>query len=163
MTEAVWNELIELADKLAPSLLTLLGVLLGWSLNARSQRKQLRLDRLEESFREFREVRTVVENLPSDLDQNALEARLSDDDFRKKISLRLLRLFGLRTELIPSLHRDFRDFIDKRFRPLFEIEAGSYTLRTDKLKEFAECCFDLRRITIRVEEELGKEYEKLWK
>jgi len=157
----VWEQILGIIDKLTPSLLALIGVYLGWALNSRSQKKLTQLELLESTFNSFREVRSLVDNIPPDLDEAALIEKLRDDKFKKNLSGRLVRLFGLRTELIPSLHAHFVDFIDNKFRYLYEIETGSYELRSDRINNFANACIELRTITLKVEKELNKNYEKL--
>jgi len=145
-------------------LLPLVGVWLGWVLNSHSQRKQRRLERLAESFNALREIRHVVEDIPPDLDEKELNERLaSDPDFQKSLSSRLARLFGLRTELIPSLDKEFSELIDKQLQPLYKIQTGSYDFKAERINDFAFSCMRLKELVLQVENRLSDEYEKLKK
>ena len=57
---------------------------------------------INDKFIALREIRSVVENIPPNLTTKELEEKLkSDPDFRNNLTNRLVRLFGLRNELIP--------------------------------------------------------------
>lgn len=158
--EQTLNFLIDLIPKLLP----LAGVWLGWGLNSHSQNKKRRLDRLTESFSALKEIRHVVEDIPSDLNKDELHKRLEEHPpFRKSLSFRLIRLFGLRTELIPSLDKDIAELIDNQLRPLYIIETGKYDFKEDRLPEFAVICLKLRESVLNIEKRLTNEYEKLKK
>ena len=159
----MWEQFLSLVERLTPSLLPLLGVWLGWKLHSHSQWKQRRLDRLADSFNALREIRRIVEDVPPDLKIDELRERLADDNFRRNLGNRFVRLFGLRTELIPSLDNDIVDFIDNQLRPLYIIETGTYDLREERVAEFAVSCLELRKLSHRVEKQLSGEYEKLRK
>ena len=159
----LWGQLLSIVKEIIPILLPLLGVWLGWRLNSHSQRKQNRLDRLADSFTALKEIRQIAENVPPDLNVDELTKRLGENDFCKKLNHRLIRLFGLRTELIPFLDNDIVDFIDNQLRPLYKIETGAYDLRDECVPKFATCCLRLRTLANRVEKRLCDEYEKLRK
>jgi hypothetical protein len=142
--------------------IALAGVWLGWRLSAASQRIQRRLDVMRERFGALAEILKVVNNVPPDLGRQALARKLAEDEeFRNSLGHRLVRLFGLRTELIASLDRELVFFIDHTFLPLFVIGVGRYELRGDKLTEFAAAACDLRDLTTQVEQRLVAEYERL--
>ena len=81
----MWEQILGIIDKLTPSLLALIGVYLGWALNSRSQKKLTQLELLESTFNSFREVRSLVDNIPPDLDEAALIEKLRDDKFKKNL------------------------------------------------------------------------------
>lgn len=159
----MWEQILSLIDRSTPSLLMLFGVWLGWKLNSHSQWKQNRLDRLADSFNALRKIRHVVENVPPDLEIGALRERLTEDKLRKGLSEDFVRLFGLRTELIPFLDSDIVDFIDNHLRPLYIIQTGTYEFREERVAEFAASCLQLRALARRVENRLSEEYEELRK
>jgi hypothetical protein len=70
----------------------------------------------------------------------------------------LVRLFGLRSELIPFIEPDVVDLIDKRLAPLYIIENGSYTFRADKLSEFADVAVSAKTLVAFVEDKLTQKY-----
>lgn len=62
----------------------------------------------------FREIKHVIANIPPGLNKKELETKLSSDDsFRKQLTNRLIRLFGLRIECIPFIEPEFVAFADK--------------------------------------------------
>ena len=138
------------------------GAFLGYCFSSVSQRRQRRLDSLNDRFAALRKFIKVVEDIPSDVGRQELVFRLqSDKRFREELAHRLVRLFGLRNELVPLLDREVVDFIEKTFRPLFDIETGEYALSPDKVEQFGEAALELRRISSRVEKRLVAEHEKL--
>ena len=158
-----WREVLRFLEDLAPSVIPLVSVWLGWQLSTQSQRRQRRLDSLSGAFAALREILHVVENIPANLSAEELQNRLGDDNFRQNLSDRLVRLFGLRTELIPSLDNEFIALIDRDLRPLYVIETGTYKLRQECIVQFAVTLAKLRDLSNRVERRLVAEYEKLQK
>lgn len=104
----------------------------------------------------------MADNVPPELSTTDLKARLAEDpEFCMRLNHRLIRLFGLRTELTPYLEPEIRRFIDGTFRPLFTIAVGSYELPPEKVDRFANAAIELRRLTGTVEEKLISEHERL--
>jgi len=144
--------------------LTLIGVWLGWVLNSLSQRRQHRMESLQSYFAALREVMKVTSNIPPDLGVSELQSRVeSEVEFQNSLSGRLVRLFGLRTELIPYLDKEIIEFIDQRFKPLYTIETGTYEIRSNMSKEFAVAVYQLRLLVERVERRLVSKYENISK
>jgi hypothetical protein len=163
MSDALQEALNVLKAIVAPGI-TLAAVWLGWWLSVSSQRAQRRLDRLNDRFAALSEVMNVVDNVPPDLTGQQLVAKLeSDEEFQKSLVHRLVRLFGLRNELIASLDRELVGFVETRFRPLFVARVGSCELPPDRVPQFGAAAFDLRSLVQRVELKLLAEQEKLAK
>ena len=156
------TEVVAAIQPMLAPVLTLVGVWVGWRLGASSRRGERRMERLRERMEALAEILKVVDNVPPDIGRQELVERVSrDPEFAKSLSMRLLRLFGLRTELIATIDREIGDFIDERVRPVFEIAVGNYQLRADRISEFAAAAVDLRILTKRVERRLIDEYEQL--
>jgi len=156
-------EILRLVESLAPSVVPILGVWLGWQLGTISQRRQRRLDSLERSFIALREILPVIDQIPSGLSMEELQNRLGDNTFKKSMAERVVRLFGLRRELIPFIDHEFVELIDNKLGPLYIIDAGTYTLRENHVKQFAAILVELRDLSVRVERKLVAEHEKLKK
>jgi hypothetical protein len=112
-------------------------------------------------FQALKEIKSVTDNIPPPLSEKELEERLtSDQDFRRQLSYRLIRLFGLRNELMPFIEPEVVDLIDKELEPLFVIENGSYTLRPERTRELATVAHHARSLMGSIEERLLKEYRE---
>jgi hypothetical protein len=155
-------QVLGVLETISTPIITLAAVWLGWRLSANSQRVQRRLDLMHDRLAALTQILKVVDNVPPDLGLQELASKFaSDEAFRKSLVHRLVRLFGLRTELIASLDRELVLFIDNALRPLFIIGVGQYELHPNKVSEFAAAAFELRALTQRVEQRLVAEYEKL--
>lgn len=112
-------------------------------------------------FESLRQIRAVTANIPPDLSAEELEEKLLwDEDFRQQLVHRLVRLFGLRNELIPYIETEIVKLIDTQLEPLFTIENGSYTLKSNKLPEFAAAVVQIRHTVAAGEQRLLKEYRE---
>jgi len=115
-----------------------------------------------DKFEAIRQIKGVIDNIPPNLGKKELEDRLSSDpDFLRSLTIRLVRLFGLRTEMIPFMDQEIVDFIDKKLTPLYIIENGNYTLRADKVQEFASLAYEAKSLVASAEKKLTKEYREL--
>jgi len=169
MDAEAWKELHGIIKQLhgiikdiASPLISLAGVWLGWRLGTLSQRRQRKIDRLEKRLDALREIMSVVDNIPPDVGIAELQERFSKDpEFYKNLVQRLVRLFGLRTELTPYLDPNIRSFIDGTLRPFFMIGAGLFKMLPEKEKDFAYAAIELRQLVNRTEEKLIREHEKL--
>jgi len=156
------QEVLDVVKAIAVPGITLAAVWLGWRLGVSSQRAQRRLDRLSDRFAALVEVMQVVANVPPDLTQQELVAKLeTDEEFRNSFVHRLLRILGLRNERIASLDRELVRFVDTRFRPLYVARLGEFDLPPDRIDQFGAAAFDLRRLVEQVELKLLAEQEKL--
>ncbi len=89
---------------IAPPLISLASVWIGWRLGVHSQWKQRRVDNLQKRLAALREVMTVASDVPPEISITDLKAKLvAELEFCRSLSSRLNRLFGLRTELTPYL------------------------------------------------------------
>jgi hypothetical protein len=164
MDQEVLKTIEAIARVVAPPLISVAGVWLGWRLGTHSQLKQRRLEHLQSRLAALREVMSVTSNIPPDLGLNDLKARLAGDaEFCKNLKYRLISMFGLRIELMPYLEPEIRRFIDYTFRPLFTMGVGSYELLPDRVDKFAQAAIELRRLANTVEEKLISEHEMLVK
>ncbi len=157
-----WKELHNIIRNITTPLISLAGVWLGWHLSTLSQRRQRRLDSLQKRLDALREVMSVVNNIPPDVDITKLQARFAGDpDFFRNIANRLVRLFGLRTEFAPFLEPEIRRYIDNKLRNFYMIGGGRYELLPEKKESFAQAAIELRRLANKAEERLILEYQKL--
>ena len=158
------SQFMTLIASIAPAVIPLIAVYIGWKLSSQSERRKRALENLEKRFEAFRQLKEVIDNIPRELSAKELEARMnSDPDFLKSIEHRLIRLFGLRRELIPHLDESMVSFIDRRLSPLFRVETGSYDLKPDVLEIFSRCCEELVKETDSIEKRLVELYRKKMK
>lgn len=142
----------EYPDKLANSIIVC---------KEKSPVKEESLDHLEHELEAFRKIKSVVANIPPNINKNKLVEKLKiDSGFRIRLTNRLVRLFGLRDELIPYIDSRFVDLIDNQFQPLFIIETGEYTFKEERLEEFVTFTETIITLTHTVEKELTQEHEK---
>lgn len=153
--DAFWKNFFSFLEKILP----IFGVYFGWRLGRKTLIKQLLLDNLRQKFDALRQIKSVIENIPSNLDKKQLIDKLnSDSQFCESLTGRLVRLFGLRNELIPFLESEFVDLLDKQLEPLFIIETGRYTFRKEKIEEFANFAKEARSLMVSIEKRLTEEY-----
>jgi hypothetical protein len=154
-----WQSLFQFLEKIALLIVPLLAAYLGWKLSQKTYIKQLLVDTIKQKFDALREIKSVIGNIPPNLSKQELIERLeSDSDFRRDLTGRLVRMFGLRNELIPFIETEFIDLIDNRLEPLFIIENGTYTFREEKIEEFANFAADARSLVVSIENKLTTEY-----
>lgn len=138
------SQLMSLIASIAPAAIPLIAVYIGWKLSSLSERRKRNLDNLEKRFEALRELKKVIDNIPRGLSAEQLALRIRIElDLLKSLETRLVRLFGLRRELIPHLDPKMVTFLDQRFLPLFRVETGSYELKPNVYEEFAKCCEEL--------------------
>jgi hypothetical protein len=114
-----------------------------------------------EKFNALREIKSVIANIPPDLNKEELEGKLNaEPEFCRGLTNRLVGLFGLRNELIPFMEPELIDLIDKQMEPLFIIENGIYTFRTEKISEFANFADKAKSLVASIEAKLTKEYKQ---
>ena len=111
-----------------------------------------------DKFNALRKIKSVIANIPPNLNKEELEGRLnSDPEFCSDLTSRLVRLFGLRDELIPFIEQELVDLIDNQLKPLFIIETGTFTFRTDKIQEFANFADEVKTLVASIEGKYTKE------
>jgi len=156
-----WQSFFGFLEKLGLLVVPLIAVYIGWRLSQKTYVRQLLVDTLKNKFDALREIKSVIGNIPPDLNKEGLIERLShDEDFRNSLTGRMVRLFGLRNEIIPFIAPEFVDLIDTQLEPLFTIENGSYTFRPEKLQAFAMFADEARLLVSSIETKLTEEYKK---
>ena len=156
-----WQSFFGFLEKLGLLVVPLIAVYIGWRLSQKTYVRQLPVGALKNQFDALREIKSVLGNIPPGLNREALIERLgNDDDFRNSLTGRMVRLFGLQNELIPFIAPEFLDLIDTQPTPLFVIENGRYTFRTDKVQSFAVFADEARLLVSSVETELTEEYRR---
>jgi hypothetical protein len=153
------NELTSQQLALIMTLLTaavsLVGVWLGSKLSSRNERRKRELELLERRFEAFRQLREVIDNIPRQETVDELTARLkTEPGLLNSLKHRLVRLFGLRRELVLYLDDKIVLYIDQRLHPLFRAETGTYELKSGVEDGFARCCVELVGEVDRVEKQL---------
>ncbi len=156
-----WQSFFGFLEKLGLLVVPLIAAYIGWRLSQKTYVRQLLVDTLKNKFDALREIKSVIGNIPPDLNKNDLIKRLSHDkDFRDSLTTRMVRLLGLRNELIPFIAPEFVDLIDTQLEPLFTIENGSYTFRSEKIQAFATFASEARLLVSTIETKLTEEYKK---
>jgi len=156
-----WQSFFGFLEKLGLLVVPLIAAYIGWRLSQKSYVRQLLVDTLKNQFDALREIKSVMGNIPPELDKEGLIERLkNDDNFRESLTGRMVRLFGLRNELIPFIAPEFVDLIDTQLEPLFTIENGRYTFRPEKLQAFAMFADKARLLVSSIETKLTEEYKK---
>ena len=159
--DVFWQSFFGFLEKLGLLVVPLIAAYIGWRLSQKTYVRQLVVGALKNKFDALREIKSVLGNIPPDLNREALIERLgSDDDFRNSLTGRMVRLFGLRNELIPFIAPEFVDLIDTQLTPLFVIENGRYTFRTEKVQAFAVFADEARLLVSSVETKLTEEYRR---
>ena len=158
--DVFWESLFNFLEKIGLLVVPLFAAYLGWKLSQKTYIKQLLLDNLKQKFDALRQIKSVIGNIPPNLSKKELIERLSSDsEFCKSLTNRLVRLFGLRNELMPFVDSQFINLIDTRLESLFMIENGAYTCREEKIEEFGNFAEEARSLAGSIEEELTQEYK----
>lgn len=157
----ILQQLVTLIEKFGSAIISLIGVYFGWRLGHYSERRRLELEILEKKIEALRALREVVDNIPRDLKAEQLAKRMkADSEFKSNLEHRVVRIFGLRRELIPYLDDRITFLIDNQLMPLFVIETGSHNLKADAIDAFARCCEKLIFEADSLEKSLTKAYYK---
>ena len=158
------SQFISLLATIAPAIIPLIAVYFTWKLSNQSERRKRILENLENRFHALRQLKAVIDNIPRGLSAEELEIRLiNEPEFLNSLKSRLMRILGLRRELIPYLDDNIISFIDQRFSSLFNSEAGHADLKPDSIKAFAKCCVELIIETDAIEKKLIELHRKQYK
>lgn len=148
-------------DKVISFCFGLIGVYVGWKLSWKTIVKQLSTDRLQKKFNALIEIKSVLDNIPPNLNKDELREKLKNDsEFCKSLTGRLVRLFGLRNELIPYLDSEFVALIDSDFQKLYDIGIGHYNFKNEKIGEFVNFTEKIISLTHSLENKLRQKQEK---
>ena len=156
-----WQSFFSFLEKLGLLVVPLIAAYIGWRLSQKTYVRQLLVDTLKNKFDAHREIKSVLGSIPPDLKKEDLLERLNNDaDFTKSMTGRMVRLFGLRNESIPFIDPKLVVLIDTKLEPLYQIENGRYTFRTEKLKAFSMFTDEVRLLVSSIEDKLTEEYKK---
>jgi len=152
--------LFDFLEAIAPSITAVLAVWLGWWLGRRSYIRQLSVEHVQRKFGAFREIKSVLDLFPQDLTRDQLLEKMnSDAAFRNRVSERLVRLFGLRNELVPYLEAELVTLIDSKLRPLYYIEGGTFTFKDGECGNLVDIAQKMIGTLRSLEKNLTEKYE----
>lgn len=155
------KELASQALSLLSQLVPLLAVYLGWHLANRSERRRHASELLERRFEAFRQMKAVTDNIPRETTVDELKARFKDEPtLLQNLGSRLVRLFGLRRELVPYLDDRMGSYIDQELGSLYRAETGTYEMQPGVEDRFARCCVELVTEINRIEKQLVELHRK---
>ncbi len=122
----------------------------------------LRDSQIQAELSTLSEMRSLLDDIPSDLTKAQLIERMKGDpEYRKRLTDRLVRLLGIRNEKTGSLRASLVHMIDARLKPSYTRELGTYAFRAEKTEEFVACVEDMKREIELWEQELLSRREKL--
>ncbi len=156
-----WPSLFGFLEKLGLLVVPLIAAYVGWRLSQKSFARQLLVDSLKNKFDALRELKSIIGNIPPDLNEKAIVEKMRNNkEFRESLTGRMVRLFGLRNELIPFIAPEFVELIDSQLEPLYIIENGSYDFKFEKIQEFAVFAEKAKRLVSSIEIKLSAEYKE---
>ena len=85
---------------------------------------------------------------------------LNNKEFQESLTGRMVRLFGLRNELIPFITPEFVELIDSQLAQLYKIENGSYDFKLEKMQEFGIFAERAKRLVSSIEIKLSADYKE---
>ena len=157
LAAVLWLFLDPGPEPFVASLLTI-GAILGIAVQAQLKLSKATDESLEHRLNALREIKGVIDNIPK-VSKYELSRRLySDTEYRKQLTSRLVRLFGLRRELIPYLDLELVDLIDNALESLFIIELGRYTFKDDLVHKLLDFTEKVTKLVQTVETKLTEEY-----
>lgn len=146
-------------EPFAASLLCV-SVVLGIGVQAQVKLSKILDSELEKRLNAIKEFIYVIDDIPR-LPIGELINKLEDDkEFSKSLTLRMVRIFGLRRECIPYIEPKLIDLIDNEFEQFYDIGVGSYVFKTTKLQQFAVFSEKLARKVREIENNLTIEHRK---
>jgi hypothetical protein len=140
--------------------LVCLAAILGTAVQAQVKLAKIQDEALTERLNSIREIIRVVDNIPRVSADGLFRTLDNDKEFRNSLIHRLVRLFGLRRELIPYVEPELITMIDDEFEKFFVVRAGSYNFRDEKLQEFAIFSEKLSKTVREIEKQLIEEHRK---
>ena len=140
--------------------LVCVAVILGTGVQAQIKLAKIQDETLSERLNSIREIMQVTNDIPR-VSATELFKKLEDDEeFRNSLTRRLVRLFGLRRELIPYLEPELINLIDEEFEQFYVTGVGLYTFKKEKLNEFAVFVEKLANTVRGIEKKLTDDYRK---
>jgi hypothetical protein len=156
-----WPSFFGFLEKLGLLVVPLIAAYIGWRLSQKSFARQLLVDSLKNKFDALRELKSVIGNIPPDINEKVLVEKMRNNkDFQESLTGRMVRLFGLRNELIPFIAPEFVELIDSQLEPLYTIENGSYDFKIEKMQEFCAFAERAKRLVSSIEIKLSAEYKE---
>ncbi len=140
--------------------LVCLAVILGIGVQAQAKLAKILDESLSERLHSIQEIKQVVDNIPRATVDELFKKLSNDEELRKSLTSRLVRLFGLRRELIPYLEPELINLIDDKFEQFYIIEVGKYTFRAEKIHEFAIFAVKIAEMVRVIEKKLTEEHRK---
>jgi len=159
LASILWLFLAPGPEPFAASLIALAAIL-GIGVQAQVKLSKVLDESLSERLLSIQEIRKVTDNIPRVTANELLNKLESDNEFLTSFTARLLRIFGLRRELIPIIEPELISLIDNKLEPLFNIGIGNYTLKKGKLKQFAAIAVELAEMVRAIENKLTQEHRK---
>lgn len=109
----------------------------------------------------FHQIKKQIDDIPPDLNEDQLTEKLrSDPEFKRSLTNRIVRLFGIRSEYVPYLPQKFIDLIDKDMKQLYIIGNGHYDFKEDKIEAFAKFAIKAQSVVDSMEKHIIKKYRK---
>ena len=155
----LWLFLAPGPEPFAASLVALTAIL-GIGVQAQVKLAKALDESLSERLLSIQEIRKVTDNIPRVTGDELFIKLQNDNEFLSSFTSRLLRIFGLRRELIPVIEPELINLIDDELEPLFNIGVGNYSLKNDKLKQFAMVAVKLAEMVRAIENKLTQEHRK---
>ena len=154
-------QVISLVAQLAPVVIPPIAVYLGWKLGNQSERRRRVSELLEKRFDAFRQLKAVTDSIQRGDTVEQLAGRFATEpELLSALKHRLVRVFGLRRELVPYLDHKIALYIDQELYPLFHAETGTYELKPGVEHRFAQCCVELVGEIDRLEKDLVAQHRK---
>ena len=138
--------------------LVCLAVILGIGVQAQVKLAKIQDEPLLERLNSIREIMQVIHDIPRTSADELFKRLDGDEEFRNSLPRRLVRLFGLRSELIPHIEPELIDLIDNELEQFYIIGVGLYTFKKEKLHEFSIVAEKLVSIVWEIEKKLTEEY-----
>ncbi len=137
-----------------------LGIILGTGVQARVKLAKIQDDALTERLNSIREFLQVTDNIPRVSADELFENLENDKEFCKSLTSRLVRLLGLRRELIPYIEPELINLIDGEFVGFYNIKVGTYNFKNEKLREFSIFAEKIAKTVKEIEKRLTEEHRK---
>ncbi len=137
-----------------------LTTIIGFAVPAQVKLAKVLDEYISKRLLSIKKIRKVTNSIPR-VTENELFIKLENENaFCSSLTSRLVRIFGLRRELIPIIEPELISLIDDELEPLFNIGVGKCTLKDDKLKQFAVVALKLYEMVQVIENKLVQKHRK---